>query len=324
MQRGICRMELGDDAQAIGDFGTCVGLWPEHAWGYYNRGCVFNRDGMKAEALQDFSAALDRDPTFAAALVNRGLVHQDMKAYSSALDDFEKALAIGKGTASLHAGRGMALEALGRHAEAEAAFRDAFGLAPAGDPAHLRLRWTYGFAISSRLPDAARAAFDDVLQNDPRHPQSLYGRAMLAMERGENDEALRFLDRAIEASPAFVQARCYRAVLHARRGAWEPASRDMNWCLERDPRSGESLYAAACVSALAAAASPSARALDQAFDLLERALALGAGTKAGEDPDLIALKSDPRFARLTTATSRPQAAVSEMLPSSTTYDPRGL
>ena len=36
MQRGICRMELGESAQAIGDFGTCTGLWPEHPWGYFN------------------------------------------------------------------------------------------------------------------------------------------------------------------------------------------------------------------------------------------------------------------------------------------------
>ena len=71
---------------------------------------------------------------------------EETKKYSLALADFEKAAAIGKASASLHAGRGIALEALGRHVEADAAFRDAFALAPAGDPAHLRLRWTYGFA----------------------------------------------------------------------------------------------------------------------------------------------------------------------------------
>src|SRR3954451_9517215 len=130
--------------------------------------------------MNDFTAALERDPTFVAALVNRGLVLQDMKDCPKALDDFEKALAIGKRSASLHAGRGMALEALGRHTEADAAFREAFDLAPAGDPSRHRIRWTYGFAVASRLPEAAKQAFDEVLQHDPRHPQSLYGRAMLA------------------------------------------------------------------------------------------------------------------------------------------------
>ena len=72
---------------------------------------------------------------------------------------------------------------------------------------------------------------------------------------------------------------------------------DINWCLDREPGSGETLYAAACVAARAAEAAPSPRALDQAFDLLERAWSLGSGPRADEDPDLAVLRRDPRFSR---------------------------
>ena len=299
MQRGICHMELGEYPQAIGDFGTCTGLWPEHPWGYFNRGYVLDRMGLKADAIADYTAALDRDKSFVAALVNRGLARLELKQYGPALTDFDRALAMGgQGDASLSAGRGLALEALGRHAEADSAFQQAFALAPHPDPAHIRLNWTYGFAVSARLPMRAQEAFDDVLRHDPHHPQALYGRAMLAMDRGDLGMALQFFNRALEANPGFTEARRYRAVLLSRRGDWDRATRDINWCLDREPRSGETLYAAACVAARAAEASPSPRSFDVAFDLLERARSLGSGQKANSDPDLTVLGRDPRFARL--------------------------
>jgi tetratricopeptide (TPR) repeat protein len=296
LQRGICRMELGESAQALGDFGTCIGLWPEHPWGYFNRGCVLDRMGLKRDAIDDYTAALKCDPEFVAALVNRGLARVELQESGRALADFDQAVALGDpGDAALAAGRGLALEALGRHAEADRAFREAFTRAPFPDPARLRLQWTYGFAVSARLPEQAQAAFDAVLRQDPRHPQALYGRAMLAMRRGDLALAGRFFDRALEANPNFLEARRYRAVLLARQGDWDRATRDINDCLDRQPRSGETLYAAACVAARAAEASPSPRSVNQALELLERAWSLGSGRNAQDDPDLAVLRRDPRF-----------------------------
>ena len=49
---------LGEHLLAAADFGQCIGLWPEFAWGYFNRGCVLTRGGRKAEAIADYTAAL--------------------------------------------------------------------------------------------------------------------------------------------------------------------------------------------------------------------------------------------------------------------------
>ncbi len=297
LQRGICRMELGENVLAVGDFGACTGLWPEHSWGYFNRGYVLDRSGLKAQAIDDYTAAIERDPQFTAALVNRGLARLERKQYEDALADFDAALVIGRREAAIQAGRGIALEALKRHAEADEAFRRAFArVGPGGE--RVRLLWTYGFAVASRLPSRSQEAFDEVLRLEPGHPQALYGRAMLAMDGDQLDDALRFFDRAIASNPEFTEARRYRAVVAARRGDWERAGRDINWCLDREPRSGETLYAAACVAARAAGVSADSKAADQAFDLLQRAVTLGAGRGAGDDPDLAAIRDDPRFARI--------------------------
>jgi eukaryotic-like serine/threonine-protein kinase len=299
VQRGICHLELGEPMLAAADFGQCIGLWPEFAWGYFNRGCVLDRGGRKAEAIADYGAALRRDPKFVPAAINRGLALLELRRYREALADFDRALGLGRRDSSLHAGRGIALEGLKRHAEADAAFATAFAMvAPRPDPARARLCWTYGFSVAGRLPEKARAAFDDVLLQDPRHPQALYGRAMIAATQGRPDAAMAAFDRALEANPGFNEARRYRAVLLARKGDWDHAAQDINWCLDREPTSADTLYAAACVAAIAAKARTTSgpRALDQALDLLRRARERGIeADRARDDPDLDAVRRDPRF-----------------------------
>jgi serine/threonine protein kinase/tetratricopeptide (TPR) repeat protein len=300
VQRGICHQELSDLTLAAADFSSCIGLRPELPWGYFNRGYVLGRAGKREQAIEDFTAALAQDPGFVPASVNRGLVRLELKQYAAALADFDEAQGRERNDAFLHAGRGLALEALGRHSEADAAFAAAFTRAeslPARERA--RITWTYGFAVASRLPDQAGAAFDAVLREDPRQPQALYGKAMLAVERGHLDEALTFADRAVEAGPGSVDARRCRAIVLARLGDLARAEQDINGCLEREPRSGVTLYAAACVAGRAAARFPSSSAAAQALDLLRRALAEGYGRDRAEcDPDLAGIRNEPGFAKL--------------------------
>ncbi len=300
VQRGICHLERGELVEAAADFGHCTGLWPEFAWGYFNRGCVFDRVGNQAAAILDFTAALDRDPGLIPAHVNRGLARLELKQYGPALEDFDRAGELGVHDASVSAGRGIALEGLARHREADSAFADCFANV-AGLPAatRARLAWACGFAISERDPDRARAAFDDSLRYDPRNFQALYGRAMLAMARGKDAETLRDLDRALEADPGRIEARRYRAILLARQGEWEQASGEINRCLEREPRSAATLYAAACVATRAFDRIGTTAVAGQALDFLERALAEGADpARAAADPDLAGIRRLPRFRRL--------------------------
>jgi serine/threonine protein kinase/tetratricopeptide (TPR) repeat protein len=297
VQRGICHQEQGEHTLAAGDFGACIGLWPEFAWGHFNRGYALDRSGRKQEAIQDYSAALERDPSFLLAYVNRGLARLELKQYEPALADLEQAQRRGRDDAFVHAGRGMALEALGRHVEADAAFQVAFARAgTAGEQGRLRLHWVYGFAVAERLPQKAQQAFDAVLREDSQQPQALYGRAMLAAKQKQLDEAINFFNRALDADPGFLDARRFRAILLARRGDFGRASQDINACLEREPKQGSTLYAAACVVSRMAEKSPERQTLDQALDLLEKALAQGYGLElADTDPDLAALRKHPEF-----------------------------
>lgn len=303
-QRGMCFKELAEYTQAAADFGTCIGLWPEFAWAYFNRGYVLHQVGKRENAYEDYTDALKRDPEFANAYMNRGLVCLELRQFDKALHDYDRAAQLGRDDAAFYAGRGIALEGLGRFKEADAAFEAAFArLETAPANVRSRVRWTYGFAVAARLPDKARQAFDQVLQENPNQPEALYGRGMLLVEQQHPEEALNYFSRAIEVAPGLIEPRRARAILLARRGNVEGAIQDINWCLDRDNASGFVLYGAACVSALAAGAAADARGAEylaqQALTLLQKALDSGYGQdKAAKDPDLLAIRSRPEFRRL--------------------------
>jgi serine/threonine protein kinase/lipoprotein NlpI len=302
-QRGLCHLERNELELAASDLSVCIGLWPEFAWGYLNRGAVLARCGRRAEAIADYDAALRCDPNLSAVFLNRGLLHLELEHYPAALADFQAAAEGGRDDAFLHSGKGVALERLGRHADADEAFRLAAArAAQLSAEARLRLRWVYGFAIAKRKPAEARAAFEEVLHHNPEHSQALYGLGMLLEQAGKLVEALPYYHRALEASPGFVAPRRARAVVLARLGERTAAMREINDCLARDPQSGVTIYAAACVAALLARkASPGEvrQATEQSLRLLDEAFRQHYGQdRAAQDDDLEAIRHDPRFQEL--------------------------
>jgi YD repeat-containing protein len=270
-----------------------LGRTTSYSYDAFNLGYVHAQSGNLSEAVTSYTRALRSDPGLRAARVNRGLALLELKRYQESLADLDQALAQGKDDAPLHASRGMALEGLGRHPEADAVFRLAFGRAATVPvPTRQRMRWTYGFAVARRLPKEERRAFEAVLEEDARNAQACYGIAMLAMEEGDSAEALRFFDQALETAPNFFPARRYRAVQWARKGSLKGASEDINWCLEKEPRSGASLYAAACVAALAFQQLSDPKLATQAQDLLERAFTHGVGLDTVDRvPDLAGIRA---------------------------------
>jgi len=302
VQRGVLRMQRGENALAAADFGGAVGVWPEYALGYFNLGCALLRAGQPDEAIAQLTLALDRDPSFVLARLNRGLTLLERSRYEPALADFDKATRDGCDQAAAWAGRGVALEKLKRHAEADKAFAKALDSArDEAEAVQLRVHWVYAFAVSERLPQQAARIFSDILEKQPEHPQALYGQAMLAAQQDDLERALACFDRALAADPNLLEARRFRAVLLARRGRLADAEREINACLSQAPRDGATLYAAACVAARAVehgdpAAAPAA--LEQTLLFLERALAAGYGhDKIAADPDLAGVRRLPAFER---------------------------
>jgi tetratricopeptide (TPR) repeat protein len=80
-QRGICHQELGRHVLAAGDFGTCVGLWPE---------AVANR--RPDRALAAFDEVLARDPGHPEALYGRAMILAERGGDGEALAHLDRAI----------------------------------------------------------------------------------------------------------------------------------------------------------------------------------------------------------------------------------------
>ena len=296
MQRGLCHQELGETALAIGDFGTCVGLRPSSPGGITTAPSLSPPPANARKHSWTTREALDLDSNLLAARLNCGVLYLELKQYSKALAALETVLRSGRDDAALHSGLGIALEGLGRHEEADKAFALA-DLRTAAEPPKVRqrIRRAYGFAVADRLPARARAAFTDVLRDNPDDPEALYGCGMLHDRKGEQREALSYFSRALEAAPAFEEARRFRAVVLARSGDYQAAQRDINVCLSNDSSSGATYYAAACVAALQAEAADPKTAVEsaeEALQMLRAAFERGYGfTIASEDQDLKGIRS---------------------------------
>jgi tetratricopeptide (TPR) repeat protein len=283
---------------AYGSFSGCIHIWPEFAFGYYNRAGVLRQLGKSQQALDDYTASLARDPKLADAYLNRGLTYLAEQRRAEALADFDRAAEFGRDQARVHWGRGIALEGLGRAAEADSAFARARSL----DVENSEVLLAYGFAVSNRLPVQAEEAFNKVVRSEPRNARALYGYAMLAQRKSRNSEvALLYFNLALQADPLLVPARSARANVLVHRGECELARQDIDWCVKEDS-SGVTLYAAACVYALIADRLSGAAAdafAERALELLKEAFVRGYGKeKAAGDSDLAHLHHNPEFGRL--------------------------
>ncbi len=306
MQKGLCHLELHEPQLALADFSVCVGLWPEFAWGYFNRAFALEQLGQKAAAIDDYSATLDRDPELLNARRNRVLARLELGQHADALADFDK-LIDAKVTSDpvLNALRGQALAGLNRNDEADAAFAIAMhaeNLATLSAEQQHQLLCSFAFAISTRRPADADKAFARVPLGDPKSPEALYGRGLLATNANRLERATELFTKALELRPSFAEARRFRAILLARLGRFTEAITEINTALQAAPNSGATFYAAACVTALAAEQAPNPtaarQATNEAIHFLRQALSHGYGQHAATDDDLKAIQKHPEFDQL--------------------------
>src|SRR6202007_70147 len=94
--QGKCAYQQKHYVDALACFNLCVGLKPNLAWCYANRGLSYAALGRPDDALLDFNKALKLDATLAVALLNRGLLHFRAGRYPLSLAGFPQALPPGR------------------------------------------------------------------------------------------------------------------------------------------------------------------------------------------------------------------------------------
>jgi tetratricopeptide (TPR) repeat protein len=286
-----CHHALGQPAEAVACYGTCIVLRPTFAQAYQARaGVNYSVRRDLKQALADLDEALRLEPDCLEARVDRALVLHALKRDRDALPDLDLALRRPLCPSRVYFIRSEVRRRLGD--KGGSAADRARGLKE--EPADAASWVTRGVAVLRDDADAALRDFQRAERLNPRMIEALIDQAFVLGEvQKRHDEALAVLDRFIRLHPDHVNGRSGRAVLLARMGRGHDAVAEAERCLKLSS-TAETQYRAACIYALASEGKP--ERLKEAKKLLASALTAGWGHQyVRTDGDLDALRRDPTF-----------------------------
>jgi tetratricopeptide (TPR) repeat protein len=102
---------------AIADFDRAIGIWPQFAEAYLERGVAHQSLGQIDSALADFNKALDLNPGLARAHTARGAIYRSRGDIKGAMEEFTKAIQTEPIMEAFYE-RGQTYESAGEHQKA--------------------------------------------------------------------------------------------------------------------------------------------------------------------------------------------------------------
>lgn len=280
------------------------------AYDYYLRGRQYYQIHRKSleYARQMFNRAVETDPEYARAYAGVAdscsllYMYFDAREFNLRQADAAsaKALELEPDLAEAHVARGLAISLSKRFEEAEAEFETAMKL----DPKLFEAAYWYGRALEAegRFQEAARMyERAQLLRPEDYQAPSFLAQAYHAMGKKEegdaaNRRAIRLMLERLELNPSDARAANLLAATYANLGEAEMAVDYADRSLAIDPDDAMLLYNVACTYCLLGKT-------DDAISCLERAVDKGFGHKEWieHDPDLNALRGNPRFQTIMSA-----------------------
>ena len=125
-----CYDQIGNDKEAIAEYGVCIGMRPQLLWSLNNLGLIYAQKEAYDSAERQFIMAVTQDPNFAEGHANLGVVQFQTGRFEAALTSFSKAVTLGADDAKVLTNRAAAQAALGNLVEAQTDLNRAIALDP--------------------------------------------------------------------------------------------------------------------------------------------------------------------------------------------------
>jgi len=318
-----------EQASAVAREAVRLGPYLADAW--VSLGLVDHLEGRPEDAKKGFETALELDPDEADALYGLGRLAQSLGEPEEAEDYYRRAVAL-RPTAMYHDALGVLYYERGRYDEARESFRQGLELAP--DNIY-SLRNLAGILHLQGRMDEAASLLQEALKIRPEaslysnlgsifFDRGLYPKAATAFEealqlKGTNHyifwnnladayrqipgkdaeaqstyhRALQLLDQAVETAPSDVRVLSRRALALARADLCEQALLDVAGVRDLDP--GNDVYSRYRMALAEEICGDRGAALGSLEAALQGGLDLSAVKR---EPDLLALRADPRFHHL--------------------------
>ena len=199
--RGFVCQDRGDKAKtpegkqqgyeaAITHYTKAIGLKPDLAAAYNNRGNTYQRKSNFDQAIQDYTQAIQLNPDYAKAHYNRGNAYREKGNFDQAIQDYTQAIQLNPGDVNAYINRG---------------------------------------AVHSKEGDFENAItdYDTAIQLQPDLAEAYSNRGVVYMAKGDFDDAIKDYNKAIELKPDLAGAYCNRGEARLHLQEWDKAKSDL-------------------------------------------------------------------------------------------------
>ena len=189
--------------EAAGSYSAAIAAEPNHPTAHFDLGVCLEKLGQWKASANSFRRALEIDPGRSQALVGLGACLLQLDVAEQALACFERIESAGERESAL-LGKAVALQKLGRHEEAEEAYRELLEISPGSAEPLANL-----IALSAAKRDLV--AMEDyasrLLEVNSQSKAALQGMAMVAIESGNQAAAVEYCTRLVDVDPDSFEGR---------------------------------------------------------------------------------------------------------------------
>lgn len=205
--RAMAYAQLGFNEKAIACIEKAIGINPNNAIFYYNKGIILAQMGNMVESFACYNEAVKLNPKFENALCNIGTLFLEWGRYDESISYFDKALIMNPNDAKALNGKGMAYGLKNQHALALEAFDKAIALRP--EDASF-----YGNMANSLLAIGeyreAIVFIDKALElnqeNNDLRANELHRKGIAFSHLKQNEDAIKYFNAALDINPKFAIA----------------------------------------------------------------------------------------------------------------------
>ena len=230
VNRGLCRLRLGDAAGALEAFRAALALEAGHSRAAASLSDTLQKLGAHRDAVMFLTGFLDKQRASLETLISLGTGFLGLRDYSRALSLFERLATAKPPAPKALIGRGLALSGENRHQEAIQIFDEAFAL----DPHNAEALIGKGVALKAlrRLPEAIET-YRRAIEVAPRAANAHLnlGNALALLNRHE--EALGCYERVVALDPGVTEALSSLVYTKQRRWDWAGLPEQRQFLLER-------------------------------------------------------------------------------------------
>jgi tetratricopeptide (TPR) repeat protein len=188
--------------------------------------------GKMDDAVAFLNQYLEDNPTSVAAWFNLGMSYHQLELYEKAVDAFEYAVAIDDTYLPAYQSMGQSYMALGLYYKAIEVFEESASIEA---PEPLIIYYIGECYEKLGQLDLAEKQYLKAIENDPTLPEAWAGLAVVAEERGELKNAIKYIEQAVNYDSNNTDFLLLQAEMYIRNGMFEKAKATFQRIEEIDP-----------------------------------------------------------------------------------------